>query len=184
MNTVTPVAVILRGPPCGGKTTVAKRLLECFGDDASLAILDRFWMPGEKRYLGICRYWDLFDESPVLIVELGYGEPHGDAFHGATRNPREWLTLLEASGRRPLFFLIWAPWEETRTRLLKRRITNPDAGRGDHRRYDEGEVCSSSQFIARVGTAYTETRIETKEATFDVMCDGIVAQVRGVLKSG
>lgn len=171
------VAVVLRGPPCGGKTSIAEMVLNRFRDDASLAILDRFWWTGEKRYLGHCRYWDLVDERRLLIVELGYGEPRGNVFLGATRNPKEWLTILEAAGRKVLFFQLWAPWEEVRARLIKRGSRDPDASRPDHARYDDGQVCSTASFMARIGGGYTEKRIDTKETSLNATFERVVAEL-------
>ncbi len=43
------VAVILRGPPGGGKTTVAEDLMHELGDRASLVNLDDGWGKDESR---------------------------------------------------------------------------------------------------------------------------------------
>ena len=86
MKSAAKIALILRGPPGAGKSTVAKILLALCPSSVWVE-LDRHWGKGEKRFLKSGRYWDLRDPRKVLIVELGWGEPLGGRFPGATRNP-------------------------------------------------------------------------------------------------
>ena len=81
------VAIVLRGPPGAGKSNVA-RALELLHSNSGRVELDQYWGIGEKRFVGSCRYWDLRNPPDFLIVELGYGEPDGEAFPGATKCPR------------------------------------------------------------------------------------------------
>ena len=95
-------AVVLRGPPGAGKTTIGKKLVQSLlGIETDLIILDRGWGKGEYRFVGGSgRYADLRGHaSAVLALELGWGEPEGEEFAGATRNPREWYDVLQSEGR-------------------------------------------------------------------------------------
>ncbi|HEX4609049.1 MAG TPA: hypothetical protein VH092_12655, partial [Urbifossiella sp.] len=80
-------AIILRGPPGVGKTTVRELLRSHLGRTARHINLDEYWGKGEWRYSQPdFRYADLqLATEPVLLVELGWGEPPGLAFPGATR---------------------------------------------------------------------------------------------------
>lgn len=51
-------------------------------------MLDDRWGYGEERFSGSSRYGDLGGQPEVLIIELGYGEPAGEGFPCATRNPQ------------------------------------------------------------------------------------------------
>ncbi len=71
-----------------------------------------------KTTAGAARYRDLIDAmaaaADLLIVEVGLAEPdNGDtASLGATRNPREWIDLLD--GRRLLLVRLSTSWPTLR----------------------------------------------------------------------
>lgn len=153
------LAIVLRGPPGAGKTPVANELRRRIRGTTGFVRLDDFWCQGEKRFAGQCRYWDLVDNSDVLIVELGYGEPAPEVFFGATRNPGEWLSVLEAAGREVFFFLLSVPLAEA----IERKQGRMDSAyvQVAHRRYDDGEVCSHEVFFSRVSKPFSEPLIRT-----------------------
>jgi hypothetical protein len=172
------VAVILRGPPGAGKTPVADELRKRGRGTTGFARLDDFWCFGEKRFAGHCRYWDLADNADALIVELGYGEPSPEVFLGASRNPGEWLTVLEAAGREVFFFLLWIPLAEALKR--KQGRMEPNDVQIAHRRYDEGGVCSQAVFLPRFAKAFSEVLIRTDQQGLEATVD----QILGVVRSG
>lgn len=158
-------AIVLRGPPGAGKTPVAEELRCRLAIPSAFVRLDDGWCAGERRFVGRGRYEDLHDPAAVLIVELGWGEPNPPSFFGATMNPAEWISVLEADRRRVLMFLLWTPLSETLVRK---------AGRMDlayaaqaHERYDRGNACSSPAFLARLGSRYHETVIDTSTQTIN-----------------
>ena len=138
--------------------------------------LDDGWCSGEKRFRGQDRYSDLVDDADVLIVELGYGEPLPETFPGASRNPNEWMTVLQTSGRQVFLFMLWVPVAEAVTRKLGRM----DAAyvRTAHRRYDQGGVCSQSVFLSRLGNPFVETMIRTDQQTPEATVEQILRTIR------
>jgi hypothetical protein len=117
-------AIILHGPPCVGKSTIAKRLLNLI--PSSLVSLDDGWQEGGARVLGgHGRYADLKEHpAKVLIIEIALGEPL-DMSPGATRQANEWVGLLRADGRRVFPFLLWMDWEDANARMLERQRLEP-----------------------------------------------------------
>lgn len=96
------LAILLRGPTGIGKTTIARALLRKLGATLQEPIvLDHGWGYGERRFNGgTGRYEDLRGhQDDVIVVELGWGEPAGEGFQGATRNPAEWFNILQQEGR-------------------------------------------------------------------------------------
>ena len=172
------VAIILRGPPGAGKTTVANALQDHFHlARNSHVVLDRFWGKGEKRFAGFCRYWDLRDQSDVLIIELGYGEPVDESFPGATKNPREWISILESDGREVFFFLLQIAQSETVRRVSTRNDLTPDYAKAAHDRYNQGAVCCSATFSALIGTSHSEETINTEEKDLAATVTRIVTKI-------
>ena len=172
------VAIVLRGPPGAGKTTVANALQDHFGlPKNSHVVLDRFWGKGEKRYAGSCRYWDLRDQSDVLIIELGYGEPVDESFPGATKNPREWIRILENDGREIFFFLLQIPQSETVRRVSSRNDLTPHYAQAARDRYNEGAVCCSASFSALINTSHSEETINTEEKDLTATVARIVTKI-------
>lgn len=170
------VAIVLRSPPGAGKTPVADEIRRRLRVTTGFVRLDDFWCPGEKRFAGHCRYWDLLDNSDVLIVELGYGEPSPEEFFGASRNPGEWLNILETAGREVFFFLLWIPVAETIRR--KQGRMDPAYAREAHQRYDEGNVCSQTAFLTRLPRRFPELLIRTDQQPLQVTVDQILAVVQ------
>jgi hypothetical protein len=140
--------------------------------------LDTFWGPGQKRFAGHCRYWDLRDQPDVLIIELGYGEPHGGSFLGATKNPREWVSILENDGREIFFFLLQvSQCEGQRRKIAKGEQPYPSEV---YDRFKPGGVCSSPVFSALLGNGHSEKPINTETTNVAGMVDLIVTKVKKV----
>ena len=120
---MTGKAIILRGPPGTGKTQISQEIVRRFKDgDVQLVNLDRGWGSYpvlEFRYVGgPGRYADIHDAAaPILVIELGCGEPPGLEFDGATRAASEWLDILKNAGREIHPFLLWAEWSDAVERL-------------------------------------------------------------------
>jgi hypothetical protein len=167
------VAIILRGPPGAGKTAVARELRRRLQVTNSFVILDNFWYPGEQRFEGPARYSDLVDDCDALIVELGYGEPEPENFAGATKNPGEWLHILEAAGREVFLFLLWAPIDESL--LRKEGRMNASYTREGHERYDAGNVCSQPVFLPRLPRTISEPLIRTDRQSIEQTIAQILA---------
>jgi hypothetical protein len=155
------VAIVLRGAPGAGKSKVAN-VLQLLYPKNSRVELDRYWGQGEKRFSGTCRYWDLQNEPDVLIIELGYGEPADGSFPGATKNPREWITVLENDGRAVFFFLLEVSESEALKRVALRNDLTADYTKAAHDRYKQGAVCSSAVFSALIGAGQSEETINTE----------------------
>ncbi len=113
-------AIILHGPPCVGKSTIAG-LLQSRIHGSGFVNLDSYWGPTEQRGRGgLCRYADLQGhQARVLIIELGLGEPE-NMTPGATRQANEWVQILRNDGRKVFPFLLWMNWEDATKRMLDR----------------------------------------------------------------
>ena len=123
-------AIILRGPPAIGKTSVTGLLVTKIPSGQSKRIdLDLGWGRNEGwRYeQGDQRYADLKANEDFLILELGCGEPGDWSFNGATRNPREWISILEKEGRYIHLFRLLTDFETWKQRLLK-KVPEGDQG--------------------------------------------------------
>jgi hypothetical protein len=123
------VAIILRGPPAVGKSSIRDRIVARLGGQATVRTvnLDAYWgPPHEWRYNEVAfRYADLqLAKEPVLVVALSSGEPPDLSFPGATRAAQEWVALLRQSGREVFPFLLWMDWNAAVTRLLARHRCN------------------------------------------------------------
>jgi hypothetical protein len=91
-------AIVLRGPPVVGKSCVTRFLIAKIPrGQAQRVDLDKGWGRDEGwRYPeGDRRYADLKTDAGFLILELACGEPVDGSSKGATRNPREWVWILE-----------------------------------------------------------------------------------------
>jgi len=173
------VAIVLRGAPGAGKSPVTDALQERYSlSKSSRVSLDTFWGTGQKRFAGYCRYWDLRDQPDVLIIELGYGEPAGQSFAGATKNPREWVSILENDGREIFFFLLHVSQSEGNQRkIAKGEKPYPSEV---YNRFKPGGVCSSPVFSALLGNGHSEDPIDTETTNVARMVDRIVTKVGSV----
>lgn len=116
------VAVILHGPPVTGKSTLSQELQKRFPGLCRHVSLDEGWT-GEHpfRFRLEERYQDLqVAREPILIVEVGCGEPPNLDFNGATRGAREWIEVLTAAERRIIPFLLMLDWNDVVPRLETR----------------------------------------------------------------
>jgi hypothetical protein len=115
-------AIILRGPPGVGKSAVRDLLRSHLGRTVRSINLDSYWGKDEWRYAQAdFRYADLqLSPEPVLLVELGWGEPAGLAFPGATRGANEWVDILHKANRKIYPFLLIAEWNDILKRLIAR----------------------------------------------------------------
>lgn len=154
-------AIILRGPPTAGKTTLANAVCARFGEtDSAHVILDSGWGLGEQRHSGCSesRYADLRDPRRLMVIELGYGEPADSSFPGATLNPAEWIAILEEEQRELFFFCLSMSAEVALQRKRTDRETS-EPGLG-YTRYAAGGNCSHEQFVIRI-RPYSERTIDS-----------------------
>ena len=120
----------MHGPPSVGKTEISKEILRARTPGTiRLISLDDGWLPGEFRYSGgPPRYADLSKaQEPILVIELGCGEPPDLTFSGATRGAQDWVSVLQAPGRVVAPFLLWLEWSDAVARLTKRWQNSPNA---------------------------------------------------------
>jgi hypothetical protein len=170
-------ALILRGPPCGGKTTIATRIRQRL-PSSHFVSLDDGWGTDEIRFRGADAYADLDSGADVLLVELGFGEPLGEAFLGATRDPMKWLNVLADSGRSIHLFLLKPPLDELRRRIARDR----DSSMQQYffaaaLRYERGGICAAELFADRLTAGYRETLIDTSAEPVSAVADRVIAAV-------
>jgi hypothetical protein len=170
------VAIVLRGPPGGGKSNVASALQLLYPNSARVE-LDRYWGNGEKRFVGTCRYWDVRNQPDFLIIELGYGEPACEVFPGATKNPREWVSILENDTREVFFFCLEVSEAECLQRVKCRNDLTPEYAKAAHARYKQGGVCCSETFSPLLGPGHSEEIINTETEKLAATVARIVTKV-------
>jgi hypothetical protein len=179
----TKRAIILRGPPCSGKSSVSCELFQRLKTTAKFVSLDDGWNPGERRFKNDGRYVDLESDAETLVIELGFGEPNGESFAGATRNPNEWLTVLKNAKRSVHVFLLQPSAEEVFRRIAHdRKAEDQEYFRCAAWRYYRADgVCTHEAFGQRLGGALSEHVIDTgqepKEATASRILQAIGATV-------
>jgi len=124
------VALILRGPPGAGKTTLIKSLLaarSAAGETCARAHLDDGWGPGEVRRQGsgtpAKRYHDLVQRpETLLVVDLALAEPEFAQIPepGASRAPNDWVDLLKKE-RDIVLVRLRVPWVVSEQRIRQRQ---------------------------------------------------------------
>lgn len=133
------MAIILRGPPAVGKSSITMLLATKMLPGSTKGIdLDDGWGEDQKRRFpaGEGRYADLKTSDDLLVLELGCGEPVGWVFEGATRNPGEWVEVLEREGRQIYSFLLTAEHATWRKRMLKKVKGNETNEEAFYRLFD------------------------------------------------
>jgi hypothetical protein len=166
---MTRLAIVLRGVPNAGKSTVSDGLQGYLGlRPKSQVSLDDGWGAGERRSNPATRYSELLEQPNVLLIELGYGDL-------ATTNPREWLDILERESRLVVFVLLDVSKRECLKREATRKKLPLSYAEAAWNRYDSG-VCRSSSFFALAGK-YSETRIETDQTDLATTLSRILAAI-------
>jgi hypothetical protein len=169
------IAIILRGPPAIGKTSVTGLLVEKMLPGTTKRIdLDQGWGYHQNwRFpAGKGRYADLKAPEDLLVLELVCGEPDAGML-GATRNPREWVSVLEAEGRQTCAFLLWTDYETWQRRLLAKV---PAGDLGAHNYYRLFERQEWKDFPARAGVR--EELIDTTTLSKEQVADRVWARVQ------
>jgi RecA/RadA recombinase len=124
-----PTALIVRGPPGSGKSTLVDSLVaqrKAAGQTCEKVHLDDGWNPGEVHRqpaaTAATRYPSLvLRRESLLVVDLALAEP---AFAqtdelGASRRPREWVALLQRN-HDVLLVRLRARWATCEPRILAR----------------------------------------------------------------
>src|SRR6266851_3143086 len=158
-------AIILRGPPAIGKSCVTRLLIAKIPCGQSKWIdLDDGWGKAQnKRYPSReGRYADLKTPEDFLILELCCGEPGDCSFSGATRNPREWVSILENERREIRAFLLWTDLDTWRRRLLKKE-KGGDPGAEQYYKLFERDEWKNFPQVACVREEYIDTTMLTEE---------------------
>jgi hypothetical protein len=177
------LAVVLRGPLAAGKSEIAEELRRRLAIHEPVAVLDGGWDGKRLKGRETSRYPELVSDARVLIIELGYGEPFDPAELGATRNPMEWVSVLEAGGRRTVFFLLTVPVDialmRNRVRPEQKRLRD-DVVVEAHARYAADGPCSSQRFLARLGNDTSETVIHTDKLQIDGAATHVIDTLRAL----
>jgi hypothetical protein len=180
-NTPVLKAIIVRGAPGVGKSAVVNLLRSHLRHSARYINLDAYWGKDEWRYAQPdFRYADLqLATEPVLLVELGWGEPAGLSFPGATRGANEWVDILQKVKRQSFPFLLTAEWKDILKRLTERHghhgvsLTLDQIGRASF--YEHKHPL----FTYPVIPGFTELTIDTTGRTEESVADEI-KKVAGV----
>jgi hypothetical protein len=99
-------------------------------------------------------------------------EPCDWSFSGATRNPREWISLLEADGRQILSFLLWTDFETWKQRLLTKAPAGDPGAEQYFRLFERDEW---RQFPGAAGIQ--EELIDTTMSSAEEVADHITRRV-------
>jgi len=173
-TTKRKIAVVLRGPPSIGKTSVTNLLAAKLLPGSMKGIdLDDGWGKDQNRRFpaGAGRYADLKTPEDLLVLELGCGEPGGGVL-GATLNPREWVSILESERRQIHAFLLWTDYGTWQKRLLM-KVPQGDLGAHDYYRLFERDEWM--QFPAKAGMAeeLIDTTMINQQQVADLICHRI-----------
>lgn len=171
-------AVILRGPPAVGKSCVSRFLVSKV-PTAKVIDLDEGWSPhGGRRLQGEDRrYADLTASMKLLILELCSGEPYDWSSKGATRNPREWIGILQQEHREIQSFLLWTDYETWKKRLLS-KVPAGDAGAEQFYRLFERDEWKHFAITAGVQEELIDTTTLTDEEVANRIWERIQAKKR------
>jgi len=178
-----PRAVALRGPIGVGKTEAARRILELTGSSPEgLIDLDQGWARGERRYAGgQARYEDLRGRpEPVIVLELVWGEPIGEGFPGATRNPSEWADILTDEGRELRLFRLTA---RPAVIIRRARVRFAERGKGPTARDAKHWIGMYNRHPDVIGLperlGIAEVFVDTTALMPDQVAEVILAKFRG-----
>jgi hypothetical protein len=179
---MSPTAIILHGPPCTGKTQISDLIEERYAEHVELINLDSGWSrPAAddkadhercKRYkVGPERYADVRKAAPkpIVVVELGCGEPSDLSSLGATRGVHEWLQILREQGRSIHAFRLSVNREAFKSRVDEDRPGAPWP-EDFYKRYEKKDPLVTFPATAKID----ETRIDTSEKTIEEVTNEIL----------
>ncbi len=112
----------------------------------------------------------------MIALELGWGEPAGENFPGATRNPAEWCDLLRKEGRTVELVRLRTDLQE-----LERRAASRGHG------WKEVVILRYNQYEKDPDVVSLPKRIETRELVFDTSqaeIDDVVTAILAKLENG
>lgn len=159
---------------------MAGELAKQLASSSALVSLDEGWNRTGKRFRDDGRYSDLISPVDTLIIELGFGEPVGESFHGATRDPGAWSRVLREAGRSVKLFLLKPPITEVFRRISMDRPSHlQEYFRCAALRYENGGVCAHEVFMERIGSAYSEIPIDTSRDSKEKTVARILQEIGG-----
>ncbi len=117
------VAIILHGPPGTGKSAISDEIAKRTTGTKRISLDDGWAMHERPAKPLAARYDDIRQaKEPILLIELGFGEPANLNSIGATRGAEEWVRVLRDAGRHVFAFLLWMEWSRGSPRGIKSLI--------------------------------------------------------------